>query len=173
MALAQATLQSEIENLVPTDVEADAIQAFVDAWDSYFSGASVSGVTITAGSYSAGLTALQAGLSGWSVSGAAAAKIQTAIAAFWTAISTLGPTMWTLPPPAVVLPTPITPPPGVTGISASLTSVWATLAADSGATLADAAQQMAAVLHPNGGLGAICQVQTIPSPPTIVPTPIL
>lgn len=173
MTLSTATLKSGLEAMVPTDSESDAIQAFVDAWDGYFAGASVMGTPATAGSYAAGLSAMQAALVGMSQPNAAAAKMQTGVTAFWTAIMAMGPAIWLLAPPPVVLPVPIVPPPGIAGIAAALTAAWSALAANANVTLADAAQATANVLGPSGGMGAMCSVLTVPAPPTIVVTPIL
>lgn len=169
MPLVASSLASGIEALEPTESEADAIQRFVEAWDSYFSGASVSGVPVNAGTYATGLSAMASALVGWSAQNAAASAIQAAVNDFWSTIAPLGAAMWTLPPPAVVTP-PLVPPTGISGIGAALEALFLTLAADE-ATLGEAASQMADVIHAAGGIGGIAPVTIPPAGP--VSTPIL
>lgn len=166
MALVQATLKSGLEAMSATDSEATSIQRFVDAWDDYWAGASVAGVPANAGTYSAGLSAMQGAMSGMSTSGAGAAKIQAGITAFWGAIAQSPTTIWTTAP--ITLVPPITPPPGLSGIAAALTSTFATNTSGS-LSLSDSAAAVAAVLHSAGGFGAVVSGSVIPAPPAPIP----
>ena len=168
MALVQATLANQLENLTPTGVEATAINALATAWDTYFQGASVTGVPITAGVTATAKTAMMGALAGMSVPNAGAAKIQAGITAYWATLVPLFATLWVIPPNVV---TALTPPPTLAGIAAALTSVFASNTS-SQATLAQAAANVAAALHTSGGLGAIAVVQP-PLPAAPVPTPVL
>ena len=167
MPLNPSTLGSELANLTPTDSESGAISAFVGAWDTYFADASLAGVPANAGSYGLGLSAMESAMVGMSTTGAMA--MQSGIIAFWTAILALPTAIWTLPPPSIPVP-PIVPPLTMAGIAALLTPVFATNVT----TEADAAlawQNIATVLHTNGGIGALVPVQVPPAAP--IPMPIL
>jgi hypothetical protein len=165
MALVQATLASGLASMAPVNTEAEAIANFCDAWESYFTGASVAGVPI--GAFGAAKTAMQGAMTGLSVTGAAA--MQSGITAFWGVIAASASTLWVMPPNTVPS---ATPPPTLGGISAALAPVFASNAADPTKTIAQATSAIAAVLHTNGGVGGIAVVQPpLPAPP--VPTPIL
>jgi hypothetical protein len=167
MALVQSTLANGLAGLTPVSVEATAASNFANAWATYFAGASVTGVPV--GNISSAKSAFQSALSGFSVANAGPAKIQAAVIAFWGVIAPSGATLWIISPNTVTL---VTPPPTMSGIAAALTSVFSANAADPTKTLAQATSAIAAVLHANGGLGAIATVQPPPvSSP--IPTPIL
>lgn len=165
MALVQATLASGLANMAPVNTEPEAITNFCNAWESYFTGASVAGVPI--GNFSAAKTAMQGAMTGLSVTGAAA--MQSGITAFWGVIASAASTLWVMPPNTVPS---ATPPTTLGGIAAALAPVFAANAADPNKTISQATSDIAAVLHANGGVGGIAVVQPpLPAPP--VPTPIL
>jgi hypothetical protein len=168
MALSDSTLASGLEALVPVDDEADAIQAIVDAWDSYFAESSVNGVTATPGSYAAGLSAMQSAMVGISADGAGSASLVAGVTAFWTAIAGLATSIWITAP--VVLVPPIVPPVGLAALQAALEAAFAANTSGS-ASLADSAATVALALHTNGGLGALVPGSVPPTPPA--PLPIL
>ena len=170
MALVAATLGSGLASMEPTSTEADAISAFASAWDAYFAEASVMGVSATPGSYAVGLSAMQVAMSGMSAAGAGAQAVQLGIQAFWNAILALGPAIWTVPPPSVIVP-PLVAPTGISGIAADLAGKFASNTSGK-LDLVAAANEVANVIHPAGGVGGIANVQTAPSP-TPAPTPIL
>jgi hypothetical protein len=162
------TLATELEALEPSSTEAVAIARLVDAWEVYWGGATVNGVPATPGSFTAGLSAMGAALVGMSSSGAGAAAIASGVSAFWTAVAPLATAIWITAP--IVLVPPIVPPPGLGGISAALVSVFGSNTVSS-LTLAQCAQQIASVLHANGGVGAAVPGSVLPTPPA--PLPIL
>lgn len=170
MALIASKLASGLGNLKPVETEAEAISNFSSAWDGYFSGASLNGVSINRAAYQSALSALKSGLVGMSAAGAGPSKIQSAITLFWTTLAPLGPSLWVLAP-AVVTP-PLQPPPGLGSIASAIQSVFSSNAANPNATLASCAQALAVALHSNGGVGGIAIVQPPPTAPP-VPTPIL
>ena len=165
MALLPATLGSELANMTPTMDENVAINNFSAAFETYFNGASVLGIPVTAGSLAGATSALKAGLVGMSVLNAGPAKIQTAITSFWGVVATSAATIWATVPP----PTGATPPPGLTGIAAALTTTFS--ANISGElSLEDSANAVATAIH-STQLGGIA---LIPPPPTGPgPSPIL
>lgn len=169
MPLVAATLASGLEALTPTTVEADAIQAIVDAWESYFDGSQLGPASAVPGSYSAALAALTAGLIGMSAPNATATAFQTGLTAFWATLAPLAAVVWPQTPPPVTTP-PATPPPTLGGVAALLQAQWAADAA-AGVDLPTSAQNMATILHANAGIGGICVIFTPPA--ASVPTPIL
>lgn len=168
MALSDSTLASGLEALVPVDDEADAIQAIVDAWDSYFAESSVNGITATPGSYAAGLSAMQSALTGISATGAGSAILTAGVTAFWAAIAGLATTIWVTAP--IVLVPPIVPPVGLAALPVALEAAFAANTSGS-SSLADSAATVALALHTNGGLGALVPGSVPPVPPA--PLPIL
>ena len=121
MTLLPATLASGLEGMEPTDDEPTAINNFVDAWEDYFSNASVSGVVTTPGTLTTALTTMKAGLVGMSEASAGAALIQTAITTFWATVAATAATIWVVVPAILSA----TPPPGLGGIATALTSAFA------------------------------------------------
>lgn len=168
MALVANTLAGELENLTPTDTEASAISAFVDAWEVYWGGASVNGVSATPASFAAGLSAMAGALVGMSAAGAGAAKLASGVSAFWSAVAPLATAIWITAP--IVLVPPVVPPAGLPGLAATLASTFASNAAGQ-LNLSVAAQQIAAALHASGGAGALVPGSVPPAPPA--PLPIL
>lgn len=168
MTLSASTLASGLEALTPTTSEATAISRFVDAWDDYFAGATVSGVSVTPGSYSAGLSAMSAAMVGMTATNAGATSIQAGVTAFWTAILALPTSLWITAP--IVLVPPIVPPPGLATVAAGLTAVFGSNLAGE-LNLADACSAVATSLHGTAGLGALVPGSVPPAPP--VPLPIL
>lgn len=158
MTLTASTLEAALASLTPTASEATAIERLVDAWESYFAEATVSGAPLVAGSLSAGLSALGAGLVGLSAPGAAAAKIAAATAAFWSAQAGLATSMWVTAP--VVLVPPIVPPPGLGGLEAALDAVFAAGPYE----LDDALGAIAAAWHA-ASTGATVPGSVPPAPP--------
>lgn len=153
--------------MAPTNSEATAIQNFADAWDNYFKGASVSGVSAVPAALASAKSAMIGAMTGLSTTGAAA--MQAGIIAYWGAVSTGFAAIWLIPPNTVVA---AAPPTGLSGLAAALTTVFATNAADPTKTIGQATAAIAAVLHTTGGLGGIATVQPPPvSAP--IPTPIL
>jgi hypothetical protein len=157
MALVAATLGSSLANMSPVDNEAQAIQTFVDSWDTYFSLAGVMGIPTNPGSLEGALAAMQASMVGMSNADAGALAIQNGITAFWGIVATASPTIWITTPPN----TGATPPPTLSGIAAALQIVF-TSNMQGGVSLAQAALNVANVLHTNT-LGGIC---ILPVPPT-------
>ncbi len=168
MTLQANTLATELEALEPSQTEAVAITRFVDAWGAYWGGATVNGVPATPGSFTAGLSAMGASLVGMSSSGAGAAVMASGVSAFWTAVAPLATSIWITAP--IVLVPPIVPPPGLGGLSAALAAVFASNTSGS-LSISAAWQQVANVLHANGGVGALVPGSVLPTPPA--PLPIL
>jgi hypothetical protein len=169
MALSQSSLASGLTSLVPTVVEATAAAALANAWNTYFSVASVTGIPIAPAILASATSAFQSALTGMSVPGAGAAKIQAAVTAFWGSIVGAAAAAWIIAPSVVTL---VTPPTTTSGIAAALAPVFAASSADPTKTIVQAASDIAAVLHTNGGVGGIATVQPPPIAPP-VPTPIL
>jgi hypothetical protein len=165
MPMASATLASGLSGMAPADTEADAIQAFVSAWDAYFAQSQVGAAVATPGSYAAGLAAMQGALAGCSVTGAAAAKLTAGVTAFWAAIATLAPTIWITAP--IILVPPIVPPVGLAGISAALAAAFAANTTGS-ASLSDSANAAATAIHA-ANLGALVPGSAPPAPPAPIP----
>src|SRR4051812_33667517 len=123
MALLANTLAGQLENLTPTDTEASAISAFVDAWEAYWGSASVNAIGATPGSFAAGLSAMAGALVGMSAPNAGAAKLASAVSAFWSAVAPLATAIWITAP--IVLVPPVVPPAGLPGLAATLASTFA------------------------------------------------
>ena len=158
MTLAAATLEDALASLTPTASEATAISRLVDAWESYFGEATVSGGPLVAGSIDAGLDAMAAALVGLSATGAGAAKIASAAAAFWSTQAALATVMWVTAP--VVLVPPIVPPAGLASLQASLEAIFAAGPYD----LDEAAHEIAAAWHA-ASTGATVPGSVPPAPP--------
>ncbi len=164
MPLDPSVLANGLENMTPADSEPPAIAAFVDAWDHYFAGSTVSGAPAVAGSYVTGLSAMRGAMVGMSAPNAAALAIQNGIIAFWTAILPVPASIWV--PPGLVFVPPVLPPLTLGTIAAALTSVFAANVAAS-LSLHDACTAIAAVLHTAGGIGGF-----VPASPPPVPAPL-
>jgi hypothetical protein len=168
MTLSANTLAVELENLVPSGTEAAAIARLVDAWEIYFGGAAVNGIAAAPGSFGAGLSAMSAALVGMSAPGAGGASLSAGLTAFWTAISPLATSIWIVAP--IILVPPVAPPAGIAGLAATLASVFASNTAGQ-FSLSQSAQQIAAVLHAQAGIGGLVSGSVLPLPPS--PLPIL
>lgn len=153
--------------MAPTSSEATAIQNFADAWDTYFRGASVSGVPAVPAALASAKSAMIGAMTGLSVTGATA--IQSGVIAYWGGVASAFAAIWIIPPNVVVA---AIPPPGLSGLASALAPVFASNSADPTKTIAQATAAIAAVLHTSSGLGGIATVQPPPVAPP-VPTPIL
>lgn len=173
MPLVSSTLASGLQALTPTSVEATAIAAFSDAWASYFQAASVQGTPPVGGMLNAGLAAAQEAMKsamvGMSAPNAGSTKIQAGIQAFWDVVAAQAAVIW-LPAPNVVTP-PAVAPPTLSSIASALESVFSSNTSGN-LSLAQAAQNIADVLHTNGGMGGTVTITT-PAPATIPGIPIL
>lgn len=87
MALVQATLSTQLQNLAPTTVEATAITNLVNAYGTYAAGAASNAVPITPAGVTLGKNAMSAQLVGMSASGQGITKIPASIVAFWAAVA--------------------------------------------------------------------------------------
>jgi hypothetical protein len=168
MPLLQATLAQGLASMAPTVVEADAINTLATAWETYFSAASVQGVPCL--TLSAPMAAFRAALVGMSAANAGPNKIQAAVDAFWGVVAGSAATIW-LPVPNVVVP-PAIKPPTISGIAAALSSV-ASASTAANASLEQASNDIAAVLHTNGGLGGTVTIQPPGAVPPVPSIPIL
>lgn len=156
MALVQATLETGLLNLTPTDQEATAITRLVDAYGTYASTATGAGVLITAAGVTLGKNAMASVLVGMSASNAGRAKIPAACLAFWTAVCasfvvSFPGSIAATPPPHVTLPTSFP-----TTIDANMSGSL---------SLADSASAIAGVIHADALVGGTV---TLPGTPPIV-----
>jgi hypothetical protein len=158
MAMLQATLASQLQNMTPTDQEATAITNLVNAYGTFASTAAAGAAVIPAANVNSGKAAMQAALTGMSQSGQAATKIGAAVQAFWVA--------------AIVPPWP----PAVSGVAppnaglAGLLATTFTNNTDGDLTLAQAANAVATDMYNQAIIGGL---MNIPPPPAGTPTPIL
>lgn len=144
MAMAAATLSTQIRSMTPTTLEATGIQHFADAWSAYFADSAANGVSYTANA--AHKLAMISAMAGASAPSAGAAKIQAGVVAWWgSVVSTFAATY----SGSIAL----APPPLITGIAALLTPVLAANTAD-GLSLNSCCDAVANVLHANN-LGGI------------------
>lgn len=145
MALLEATLASELENLAPTDNASAAVQAMADAYGVYFADAVCNGIAIMSVTAP---TAAMASAMAFPVPGSpagAGAVYQSGVVAFWAVIVAAPATYFT----AAIG---ITPPPTLETLGAAMAS---TFTGNVGLSLADSAAAMACDLHAAtiGGLG--------------------
>lgn len=155
MVMVQATLATELQNMVPADNEPDAITALVDAYGTFASAAAAGPAVILPVNVTAGKAAMSAALVGMSAPGAGIASIPASIIAFWAA-AVVPP--W---PPAIAG----VPPPNA-GLAALLAATFpANMAGD--LSLADATAAIAANMYAQAIIGGIMTL------PPSVPTPIL
>jgi hypothetical protein len=164
MVLLQNTLASELEAMALVDTEAEGIDNFANAFETYFYDATVTGLSINPLSLTNSTNALKGAMTGIS-SGGADSLIQAAITAFWTQMAIDFALIWTTIPPLIS----ITPPPTLSAIGGTLTGVFESNK-ENDLSLQDAAATIAGAIHPNqlGGLAVLG-----PPPPGGVPTPIL
>lgn len=156
MAMVQATLATQLQNMTNIDVEATAITNLVNAYGTFSSAATGNGIPLTPAGVTLGKTAMQGALVGMSADGAGITKIPNACVAFWGAVCTSF---------AVSFPGSIaaTPPP-----HASLASAFAALMPTNTAgdvTLAQAAQSIAAIMYTDAIAGGTV---TLPGAPPVV-----
>lgn len=166
MPLLPATLGAGLANMAAVDNEPEAIDNFVNAWESYFTGATVAVIPVTPGSLSGALTAMRGSMIGLSLPNNAAVAIQSGIVAFWGVVAVAAVSIWlTFPVP----PTAATPPPSNVGIAAAVSAAFASNFA-SEVSLSAAANNIATAIH-STQLGGIALI-----PPPVVgigPQPIL
>lgn len=155
MAMAQATLAAELQNLTPVITEAEAIANWVDAYGAFAAEAEAATPILEDG-IDLGKDAMATAMVGMSADGQASTKIEAGIQAFWGAVAT-GLTS------SFAGATAITPPPHA-GLKGALDSTF--LANTSGAvSLEDATDAIATVLH---GLAIVGGTVTTPGP-TVTP----
>ena len=165
MALSSATLSAELQSLTPTGSEATAIAALSDAFDVYFREATVNGVPLVPAAISPGLAAMQAALVGMNAPGTGAGKLAAGVAAFWTAQLGLATSLWITAP--VILVPHIVAPAALSGLSAALSSVFASNVSG-GLSLSDCCDAIAAAIH------TACSGATVPgSVPPAAPVPLV
>lgn len=155
MTLLAATLATELKNTGLYTTEAEAIDAWASAYKTYMLGATSNAIVITPAALDAAKLAMVGALTGLSVNGATA--LQAGIVAFWGAI---------VPATAWLTVTVITPPVLLTGLTAALTSVFASNKTGS-LSKNDSMDTIAGAIHTNS-LGGTA---TWPTP--VGPQPIL
>lgn len=157
MALVQANLSTELQNIADSTDEPTARTAMAGAFDGYMSLALSNGIPMNGAISTAATAAMDAALVGMSASGAGAAAIQTGVVAYWAALNVPGAFGASV--------TPTVPPGGLAGLGAALSTVFA---ANIAARLdkAPACDAIAAVWHPLmlGGLATF-----VLPPPTTFP----
>jgi len=130
-----ATLKTNLLAMGLFGTELDAVNAWVDAWTAYFEDAESNAITIVPAALDPAKVAMVGAMSGLSVAGSSA--IQSGVVAFWGAI--IPATAW----PTV---TAIVPPSGLSGLAASLDSVFAAnIAGEKSA--ADSYDAIASAMH--------------------------
>lgn len=156
MTMSASTLADAFLAMPAVETEAEAIAEFVDAWETYFSEATVNGIAINSGSLSGALSSMSGAMTGLSTTGAL--SMAAGIVAFWGTVSTSVASIWTLAPVLVSA----TPPPGVATI-ATLISVTGIASTVGALSAVDATTAMASTIHtPN--LGGIAIDTTVPTP---------
>ncbi|MCP4604480.1 MAG: hypothetical protein GY847_28820 [Proteobacteria bacterium] len=140
MALSESTLSTELQNMVPAATEAIGIDNFADAFETYFSAATVDGAAVETNSLDSATVALKAAMVG--IGSAGMEKIEDGITAFWVEVETEAPNIWTLDPVAVSA----TQPPDLSDLTADLETVGAAnVTGELG--LVDAAAAIAGAIH--------------------------
>jgi len=160
MVMSQATLATELENMVPTDDVLVAAQRLSDAYAIFAADASSNGITIEQSFVGLGKIAMRSALSGMAVPGAAASVIQAAIATFWATAAT--PLSFVSVPPAGA----VVPPPNA-GLSALLLVTFPANVAGT-LNLQDSSAIVASNMYANAIIGG-----TVVFPPSPTPSPIL
>lgn len=140
MAMSQATLKSELVNMVLYSEESAAVAAWAAAWSAYFSDAESNSIPINPSGLPAAESAMAAALLGMSGSGAGAGVLQSAIQSWWNVLIASPLQYW----PGCTL---ITPPPGLGGISSALQPVFDANTSGS-VTEEQAYDAISAVFHP-------------------------
>ena len=169
MALSQAKLELVFQG-PPTVVESEVIDILATRFNDFFLDSTVALAPVVPAALIASNAEVnfRAAAVGLSQTGQSAAKVQAAISAYWAAVLAVAPTIW-LPTP-LIAPASALPPPTLGGVSAALSSVFATnLSTD--ADLATASANAAAAVMPTQVGGA---VTLLPPPPSGTPgVPIL
>lgn len=147
-------LASEMENMKPTEVEAEAARALAEAFAAYFYDATATGPAVP-GSLEGAKAAMLGALTGMSQPGAGPASIQAGIAAFWGVVAGSAASIWSGTLSA-------TPPPTLGAIAAAVTAV---AQANTSGKLEkpQAMKTIAAAIHSNN-LGGMAVLPS-PSPP--------
>jgi len=156
MVMVQNTLATELENLVPVDVEADAAAGLTDAYGVFASGAAAGAVAITPAGVELGKAQMLPALTGMSAPGAGLAAIPAGIIAFWVGVA--GGLAASFPGAIAVVP-----PPNAALAAAFAAMMPANTAAE--LSLADAAAAMAGVMYANAIVGGLV---TLPGVPPLV-----
>jgi hypothetical protein len=138
MAMSQSKLSVELQDLVPSESEAEAALVLSQAYANYASDAVAGGAPITEAGVELGRVAMLAALSGMSEDGAGRAIIPAAILAFWDGVAGGVATSFA---GAVS----ITPPPH-SGLSSSFTLVL-DINVNTWAPLSEAMDNLAATFH--------------------------
>lgn len=144
MPLVQATLSTQLQNLVPVATEPPAVTALTNAYGVYAAGATSNGVPITAAGVNLGKAAMSAVLVGMSASGAGITKIPASIVQFWIAVAGGLATSF---PGAIA----IVPPPNA-GLAALLAATFPANTSGN-KTLAQACDAIAANMHAQAIIG--------------------
>jgi hypothetical protein len=160
LPLSQSKLADELAKMEPVDNEAAAIVNLANAWEIYFSEASVSGVPTAPETLGGAMLAFKGALVGMNVPGAAIIKLPAALSAFWVAVQAAAGTIWPLSAPS------FPPPTLLTTLVPDLLSAFASNLA-SNADLRTAASDIARVLHNNAGLGGTVIVGSPPPVPIV------
>lgn len=152
--MVQATLATEIENMIPSNVESEAAAVLTDAYGVFASDAIGNTIPISSAGVELGKVAMSSALIGMSAPNAGITIIPAAILAFWVAVcggfavSFVG-SVAAIPPP-----------------HASLSSAFASLMVtnkDANLSLSDAAEQMAVIMYADAIVGG-----TVTIPPAVV-----
>jgi len=153
MTLSQSTLANGLAGLTPTSDVSAAIATLADAWEAYFSAATVGPTPVVPGTLAPAKAALVTALAGLNAPGGGATAIQAGIVAWWGVVVPAAAVIWAGNTPPVLS---CTPPPSIGTIAAALVPVFASNQA-SNLSLTAAAAAIAAVLHPLqlGGIAAV------------------
>lgn len=146
MAMSAGTLASQLLGLTPAATEASAVATLVAAYGEFASDAEAGAAAITAAGVGLGKAAMQAALVGVDAPGAGSTVLTAAVQAFWAAVAGGPATSFAF---AIA----VTPPPHA-GLQAALDATFAMNVATR-ASLADAAQAVATVLHNQAIIGGL------------------
>ena len=162
MAMSATELANELKAMPLFDNEADAAQAWAEAFGNYFEGdgsthgAESNSVYVASALMATAKLAMQGSLAGMSSPGQGAAKIQAGIQSFWSILVALPASAW-----ATV--TVITPPASLSGLAAALQPVFDNNR-DSELSKDDAMTAIANAIHANNQGGSATW-----SGPTVLP----
>ena len=158
MTLDVDTLATELQNCLPVDNEADAIDNFASAFETYFYDAACAGLSVASDSLDGPIGDMKTAMTGYSV--AAVASMVAGLNAFWSSVGDNVAVIWAKVPPFAS----VTPPPGLATLAAALTATGAANVANK-ASLEDATAAIAANIHA-ATLGATATDSTTPTPLT-------